>query len=266
MDQLPFAVSIAFLSLFQGATVGLARPPAPLASRGRRSRVLLAALPALSILAFVGGLRLAPGGADVLTYVALCAVPPLAAVAFGWLVAGPRPSLALLAGALLALAYLDRGGLFGELATLTLIAASCVTLGSGLALLCPPLALKLGIVAMAVVDTALVVSEQLQRPNRLLEASRPPLGLPQLQNGLFGSAVIGYGDLFIAATLGALLALERGRRWQLRGALVAAALALAFDLLFFWVRELPATVPVAGALLALEGQRRLHRPAGAVRG
>jgi hypothetical protein len=61
---------------------------------------------------------------------------------------------------------------------------------------------------------------------------------------------MGFGDLFIAATLGALL--SRNRRLQLTGAALAAAIALAFNLLFFAVDELPATVPIALTLAVLE--------------
>jgi cytochrome c biogenesis protein CcdA len=61
---------------------------------------------------------------------------------------------------------------------------------------------------------------------------------------------MGFGDLFIAAVLGALLA--RNRRLQLTGALLTATFALLFDLLFFAVDELPATVPIALALATLE--------------
>jgi hypothetical protein len=65
---------------------------------------------------------------------------------------------------------------------------------------------------------------------------------------------MGFGDVFIAATLGALLA--RDRRWQLRGALLAALIGCAFDLLFFALDELPATVPIALTLAILEVWRR----------
>jgi hypothetical protein len=57
---------------------------------------------------------------------------------------------------------------------------------------------------------------------------------------------MGFGDLFIAALVGCLLAGSRSR--QLWAAALVAVLALAFDLLFFAVDELPATVPVAAAL------------------
>jgi hypothetical protein len=61
---------------------------------------------------------------------------------------------------------------------------------------------------------------------------------------------MGFGDLFIAATLGALLAGDRRR--QLTGAGLVAVIALVFDLLFLAVDQLPATVPIALALAALE--------------
>ena len=58
------------------------------------------------------------------------------------------------------------------------------------------------------------------------------------------------GDLFVAATLGALLA--RDRRLQLRGAAIAAVVCVGFDLLFFVVSETPSTVPIALTLAVLE--------------
>jgi hypothetical protein len=115
---------------------------------------------------------------------------------------------------------------------------------------------------MAVADTALVVSDLLQRPNSALNAAHPAAGLPRLQSAVFGSAVMGYGDLFIAGALGGLLAVSLPRPLQLRGALLTALFALSFDLLFLLVNELPATVPVAAALivLILKGRRANARP------
>ena len=163
---------------------------------------------------------------------------------------------ALLVAPLFALAWADRGGLAGESAALALSALSCVALGVLLATVTPPRWLAAGIVAMAVADAALVVSELLQRPNNALNAARPVANLPQLQSAVFGSAVMGYGDLFIAGVLGGLLAATVGRRLQLRGAALTALLALTFDLLFFLVDELPATVPVALALIVTTLSRR----------
>ncbi len=66
----------------------------------------------------------------------------------------------------------------------------------------------------------------------------------------FGAAQMGFGDFFVAATLGCLLAGDRVA--PAPRALLVAALALAFDLLFFALDTLPATVPVALALAATE--------------
>ena len=200
--------------------------------------------------------------------VALVAVPLLAALALGWLAWNahpPRPARALLVAPLFALAWVDRGGLAGEVAALALSALSCVTLGVLLAAVTPPRWLAAGIVAMAVADTTLVVSDLLQRPNDALNAAHPAAGLPRLQSAIFGSAVMGYGDLFVAALLGALLAVTVGRSSQMRAAALAALLALGFDLLFFVVDELPATVPVALTLiiLMLARRRRSSRRRGA---
>ena len=61
---------------------------------------------------------------------------------------------------------------------------------------------------------------------------------------------MGYGDLFVAALLGAVLASSHRR--QLQAALLTLVIASLFDLLFLAVNELPATVPVAIALIVIE--------------
>ena len=129
-----------------------------------------------------------------------------------------------------------------------LSALSCVTLGVLLTAVAPRGWLKVGIVAMAAVDAYLVGAELLQPANDVLNAAAPPAHLPQLQRALFGDALIGYGDLFVAGVFGAIVAAERrgaGRAGDApwRWALVVLALALAFDLLFLVVDVLPATVP-----------------------
>ena len=257
--MLPFWTSIALLSLAQGALIAFPRAlVAPRLARlsGRRWAVI----PPASVILFVLLVRAAEhAGAQGLSYLALCTVPALAALALGWLVwdAGrPRPRRALLVLPLFALAWADRGGLAGEGAALVLSALSCVALGVLLAAVTPPRWLGAGILAMAVADTALVVSDLLRRPNNALNAAHPAAGLPRLQSAVLGSAAMGYGDLFVAGALGGLLALTVGRSLQLRAAALAALLALGFDLLFFLVDELPATVPVALTLLILLAARR----------
>jgi hypothetical protein len=251
---MPFWLSIACLSLFQGALVALpVRLRAPFLGRLRAGGWAFV-LP-VSVVAFVVIARLAEqASADGLTYLALIAVPPLAALALAGLARGGRPRGALLAGAVFGLAWADRGGLAGDGAATLLSGLSCVALGSLLGAITPRRWLAVGIVAMALADTALVVSDLLQAPNDALNAAHPAAGLPRLQSATFGSAVMGYGDLFVAAVLGGLLAAEGASQ---RGpALLAAALALCFDLLFFAVHELPATVPVAVTLCVIELSRR----------
>ncbi len=266
--MLPFWISISLLSLAQGLLVAL--PGAIVAGLPARLRSRRwAVIPPLSVIGFVFGARAAErASAQGLTYLALVAVPALAALALGWLVWGAhsphrrRALRSLLALPLFALAWVDRGGLAGEGAALLLSALSCAALGVLLATVTPPRWLAAGILAMAVADTTLVVSDLLQRPNNALNAAHPVAGLPQLQSAVFGSAVMGYGDLFIAGVLGGLLAATVGRSLQLRAAVLTAILALGFDLLFFLVDELPATVPVALALVLTFLTRRWRSAAG----
>ncbi len=269
---MPFWLSIACLSVFQGVLVALPAPVGWAPLRRLRAGGWALVLP-LSIVGFVVIARAAESAsAEGLTYLALVAVPPLAALALGWLSRGARPRRALWAGALFALAWADRDGFAGNAAATVLSGLSCVALGSLLGAITPPRWLAVGIVAMAAADTALVVSDLLQAPNDALNAAQPAAGLPRLQAATFGSALMGYGDLFVAAVFGGMLAAEgrAGRRAgdQALAAVLTAGLALAFDLLFFAVNELPATVPVAGALglLALSRRRRSAGAPGAQRG
>jgi hypothetical protein len=242
---LSFPVSIACLSVLQGVLV--AAPGRTLSLPPRLRGGLWALVPPGSIVVVIFAVQGSATTAHALTWLALIGVPPLAAAALGWLLPGARPAAALLAAPLLALAWWHPSALVGEAAGTLLSALSCVTLGVLLAAVAPRRWLALGILAMAAVDLTLVVADLLQAPNGVLDRVAPAPGLPRLQRLGFGSALMGYGDVFIAATFGALLA--RARRRQRRAALLAAALALAFDLLFFAVSELPATVPVAATLV-----------------
>jgi hypothetical protein len=244
-----FAVSICVLSVIQAALLALPAPREIPALRRFRSG-WWAAVPAASVVGFVFGVRALGGLADGLTYLALIAVPLLAAAALGWAMRGARVWLAAVAAALFALAWADRQGLAGETAGLALDALSCVTLAVVLVAVSPRALVKLGIVAMAAVDVWLVVSDLLAAPNGALNAAAPVAHLPQLQRVVFGSAVMGYGDIFIAALLGALLAATPRLVW--RAVAIAAAIGLAGDLLFLVVDELPATVPIALTLVVLE--------------
>ncbi len=249
MSSVPFAPSIAFLGLVQASLIWLpAKAALPLPAR-LRSRWWALVLPG-SVLLVITGIAIDPGLAGGLTYLALVAVPILAGLALAMAVKGARPMLAAATVPLFLIAWGPLGSLPAELAALALSALACVALASLIVSVVPTRWLKLAIYAMALVDTCLVGANLLQGPNDVLNAAAPAAGLPQLQFAQFGSAVIGFGDLFIAAVLGAMLA-DRPSL-QLRAAAIAGSLALAFDLLFFLVAELPATVPVALTLAVLE--------------
>jgi hypothetical protein len=257
---LPFWLSIGFLSLVQAGLVAAPKAPAAHLLDRLRSRWWALVLP-LSIVVVISAIAIDSASARFLTYLALVAVPPLAAAALSWLIRGARLELALAVLPLFAIAWAARGALGGEAAALALSALACVSLGWLVACIVPAPWLKLGIYVMAAVDTWLVASDLLQSPNAVLNTVAPGGGLPRLQLASFGSAVMGFGDLFVAATLGALLA-SNSRRLQLRGAALAAVLCVGFDLLFFAVDELPSTVPIALTLAALEVlQRRRPKPA-----
>jgi hypothetical protein len=247
-----FWLSIGALSLVQAALVAAPRPPLPVLLERLQSRWWALVLP-LSIVVVISAVALDSASARFLTYLALVTVPPLAAAALAWLARGARWELSLLVVPLFALAWAAKGTLGGQTAALALSALACVTLGWLIACAVPPKWLKLGIYLMAAVDTYLVATDLLQGPNAVLNTAAPAADLPRLQLASFGSALMGFGDLFVAATLGALLACDR--RLQLRGAALATVIGLSFDLLFFAVNELPATVPIALALAALETWR-----------
>jgi hypothetical protein len=247
---LAFIPSDAVMLAVQASVVAAPRRMPELPWSKRLSGPAWAAIPIASIIGVIVAIRYVSATATGITYLALVAVPLLAAAALGWAARGARPWWALAAVPLFALAWGSRGTLEGEGAATLLSALSCVTLGVLLAAVTPPGWLKLGIVAMAAADVWLVLTDLLQAPNATLIAAHPGSGLPQLQSELFGSVSMGYGDLFVAALLGAVLARE-GRR-QGASALLTLVLAGLFDLLFFVLNELPATVPVALALIVVE--------------
>jgi hypothetical protein len=253
VSTIAFAPSIAILSLVQASLIALpSRRELPPGLR-LSSRWWALILPG-SIVVVIAGIAVFPGLADALTYLALIGVPILAALALGWAMRGARVGLAILPIPLFLIAWVELGTLTGEAAAVALSALACVALGTLLAASVPARWLRLAIYAMAIVDTCLVTADLLQSPNAVLNAAAPVAELPRLQFANFGSAVLGFGDLFIAAVLGALLAGER--RLQLRAAWIAAGLALTFDLLFFLVSLLPATVPVAVTLALLDASAR----------
>lgn len=256
-----FGVSIAVLSAVQAALVALPRAW-HFAWLERFRSPWWALAPALSIVVVIGIVAWEGESATALSWLALIAVPPFAALALGWLVHGARPELVAAVPPLFLIAWAAPGALIGETAATALSGLGCIGLGWLLASVAPARWLKWGIYAMAAVDTWFAAADLLQGPNAVLTAAAPST-LPSLQVVHFGAAVMGFGDLFVAATLGCLLALPAdgpkadayrplSARRQLVGAGLVLALGLGFDLLFFAVDTLPATVPVALALALME--------------
>jgi hypothetical protein len=265
-----FPVSIATLGLLQAALVALPQPRW-FGSLDRFRSPWWALVPGLSIVVVIGIVAWEGETATVLSWLALVAVPPFAALALGWLVRGGRPEWALAVVPLFALAWASQDSLAGETAATVLTALGCVGLAWVLVSVAPARWLVLGIYAMAAVDAWLVAADLLQGPNAVLTAAAPS-DFPRLQVVHFGDAVMGFGDLFVAATLGCLLALpgnvpgDPGREGpfvnrQLVAAALVAVLALTFDLLFFAADTLPATVPVALALALCQRFLPQRRPA-----
>ena len=264
---LGFVPSDAVMLAVQAGVVAAPRRPPEIGWIRRLSGPVWAIIPIASIVGVIFAIRFMSGTATGLTWLALIAVPVLAAVALGWAAHGARWWLAPLALGLFALAWASKSTLWGQGAATLLSALSCVTLGWLLAAVTPPRWLKLGILAMCAADVWLVASDLLQTPNATLTLAVPlphsGLHLPQLQSEQFGSVLFGYGDLFVAGLLGAVLAREGRPQWLV--ALLTLFLAGLFDLLFFVVNELPATVPVAAAVIVVEvwAWRGRRRSAGA---
>jgi hypothetical protein len=252
---LAFALSDVSLTVAQAATVALPRHPRIPALAALRSR-WWAAAPPLGIGGFALLVRTEPAAAPALAYVALVGLPPLAAFALARAVPPGRVRNALLVAPLFALAWLVPDKLPGQAASLVLSTLAAVALAVLLTQLVPSGWLMFGMGLMAALDATLVGAHLLQPADHVLRLAAPAAGLPRLQSTTFGSAMCGFGDIFAAALFGALLAAKR--RGQIAPALLTLVLALGFDSLFLVVHNLPATVPVAGAMVIVELRRRVR--------
>jgi hypothetical protein len=110
---------------------------------------------------------------------------------------------------------------------------------------------------MCVLDVVLVETGVLGPVADLLNAAAPGHGLPQLQSIHVGGITQGYGDLFLAAVLGRVIAIEG--RGQIPIAVLTLVLAMGLDSLLAFANTVPATVPAAAALLLRELYVRARR-------
>jgi hypothetical protein len=242
----PFLIDNFTLIGAQAALVALPGAGIPRWAERFRGRGWALVLP-LSIAVVVAAIAIFPQTATALSWLALLAIPPLAAAALGWAMHGARPWAAPAAIALLVVGWSLQRTATGDVALALLSVLSCITLGRLLAGLVPLRWLEAGIVAMAIVDAVLVFGNQLQGPNEVLNLAVPAAGLPQLQYLSLPYASLGYGDVFVAGVLGGVLAARGTRQWPV--ALLLFGLSLLWDLMFYVVDTIPATVPVAVALL-----------------
>ena len=208
----------------------------------------------VSVVLSVVAIAAASTSADVITWIALLLVPPGCALALGWAAHGARPWFALAALPLLAIAIAAPDDPSGRVARLLLIVGSCVTLGRLLAGATPLLFLKLGVVAMTVIDAIFIFGDLWGEQNATFNAAAPAEDLPRLQVADIGDVSTDYGDYFISGLVGAILAAER-RNQALAAAATLVALE-AFNQLFLVVDSLPGTVPPTAVMLAFEAWHR----------
>jgi hypothetical protein len=241
------AVAYAGLCLVQAAAVTLPGRPLrlPAALHGRAWALVLPGV----LVAFVVAVGLDPSLATRLAELAVV-TPVLTLLAP--LVAERRAMVAIAAASAVVLSF--EHGELGGLARAVTIACACALLASLLAAVAPSRALRAGLVVLVVLDVILVVSGDVGTTSEALHQAAAPAGLPSFQDATLGPATMGYGDLFGAAVLGALLTSE-GRSRHAAAALVLAC-ALAFGLLLIVFTTLPATVPLLAGLLVRGQDRR----------
>jgi hypothetical protein len=156
----------------------------------------------------------------------------------------------------------------GDGAALFLVALSCVAVAVAAVAALPSRVVTAGIVLWAAADLSLSLAHGRVQASHAISRALPaavPEGLDvQLQRVVVGSASMEYADVFVAATLGAILASEsRPRRAP---AMLVAALAALLSAFLAVTDVLPATVPVAAALLVVEVRARLGAVAPSIRG
>jgi hypothetical protein len=242
-----FALSFTALCGAQAAASLVPGTPPPLPGPLRRPG--LALIPTAVIVVIVAVLVLVPSAAVELATLAGVGVPLLALASPLSTPRRARPWVAALAVVALPLAFvLSDGSRGAQIARAVLIVLACSPLAWLAAACAPALAVELGIVVTAIVDTALVIGQQIGPASNTLHQAAPAVGLPRFQDVTFGPVLMGFGDVFLAALLGAVLAARA--RPRLVPALVLWVLATVFGIGLLQVVDIePATVPVAVTLL-----------------
>jgi hypothetical protein len=253
-----FDLDTAVLDAAQALCVALPAAGAPAVVERLRGRGWALVGPA-AVVGTVVAITLASASADVLTWIAFLLIPPGCALALGWAMHGARPWLAVLAVLLLAVAVVAPDDPAGRVARLALIVGSVATVGRLLAAATPITLLKIGVVAMAIVDSVFIFGDFFGEQNAMFNAAAPAAGLPRLQVAEIGHTATDYGDFFIAGVVGGILAFDR--RPQVIAAVLTFAAAELWNQLFLVVDSLPGTVPPAAVLVGFELWSRRNRRA-----
>jgi hypothetical protein len=216
-----------------------------------------ALLAPLSLVLTLVAILVVPTSADLFSWIALLLVPPGCALALGWAMHGARPWLALLAIPLIVAALVAPEEALGRAARVLLIMGSTATAGRLLAGGAPLGLLKLGVIAMAVLDAIFVLGDHFNDQFAGFDAATPGADLPQLQLARIGDVATDYGDYFVAGLVGAIIAAERGP--QLVAAVLMLPVAEAWNQLFLVTDSLPNTTPPALVMIGVEIWRRRRR-------
>jgi hypothetical protein len=251
--------AVVALAALEGSLVALPRADALEPLRTLRSPVWAALLPG-SILAGTFVPLAMPSMAFGLVNMAEVVTPLLATIAVLEVVRGPRTAL-FVAAAALALSAALISGWAGQISASALTALGCLALGTALARLIPSHWFVFGVVGMCLADIALVASGIGHSAAALMATATRDVHGPVFSQAGIGRFTTDYPDLVLAAVLGGFLA---GRHRQLLAAALVTVVGVAYGLLLLPIAHLlPATVPIALTLLALESTAETRRDAGA---
>lgn len=242
------------LALLQGGLVALPRADALEVLSRVRSPAWAALLPGSILLGTFGPLAL-PSMASAIVLAGAIATPLLAAVAVIAVARGPRFALLVIA-LVLALAAALISGWERQLSATLLTALGSLALGCAVARLIPPRWVVIGVLVMAAADMVLLASGVGHTAGALLADADANAHGPVFDRAAIGPITVDYPDLVLAAMLGGFLA-RRDQQWAAAG--LVFVLAACFGLLLPIQSELPATVPLALALLAVECMRFARR-------
>lgn len=241
---MPYAWPFLVLLAFQAATIALVRDPGGM--RPIRRHPLIGLLPLFAIGGMVIILGAWPAAVEAVTALAAIAVPVLALLA-GFHVRRWVVPLALAAPLLWLVAWRLEPSPWAELAANLLIVLAAALLGRLTGWVAPRWALVIGVFITSAVDVWQVAQIEVQPVAQALGIAQPPSGLPSLQELRFEGATMGWGDAYLAAVVGAIVAVSR--RATIAAVLACGIGGALFALLFLVVDFLPATVPVAFALV-----------------